>query len=75
MSLGMSSSILLNFLNGPHSNKGCLNTSSCGAFSEIYMKLYNVSLQSFGKMTVFVLSDSKSKKWGERKWKRYFGEL
>lgn len=75
MSLGISSGILLNFLNGPHSNKDCVNMSSCGAFSEIYMKLSSVSLQGFGKMAVFVLSDSKSKKWGEREWKRYFGEL
>lgn len=62
----MSSGILMDFLNGPHSNshEDCLNISSGGSFSKIYIKLSSVSLQSIGEKAVFVFSDSIKKDGG-----------
>ena len=67
MSLEKSSSVLLNFLRGSHSNRNWLsNMSYCGVLSKIYIKLPSFSLSTFRKGEVLVLNDSKS----EEGWKK-----
>lgn len=47
-----------------HTVTGTKMVSSCGAFSEIYIKLSSISLQGFGERAFFVPIDSKLKRLG-----------
>lgn len=56
------------FLSGPHTGHECCPHMSCGDFSEVYIKLCNLSLQGFEKEAVLIFSVCKSEMW-ENNWK------